>query len=386
MNLQYVKNATAGKAAKMEIYAPIGVDYMEIDGQRFANEIRFLNDHVLPSSINIYINSPGGLVSEGLSIYSAIRDSEIPVNTIITGMAASIAGVISQAGHTREMVDYGRIMIHLPFLENPDNSEKEKNAIAHIADMLITTLTNNTKLSKEEVTALMTAETWLDPTEAQEKGFIDRIIDTKRNKDAEAKALAHYYTKAAAMAKPNLFKHSNMNQVAHFLNLNEAASEAQILKEIQKLKNENKSYSDELIQAGEQEVLLQNEVKALKNEVKNLEEEVKESEKNTAITVVEDAINKGIFKEEKKEELIEKATKDLEGFKLLVDSISIEEKGVSMAQFVKNGRTNASNGDNSKHHGKTFRQLEKEDPKYLDNLRITNKAEFDKLYQAEYGN
>ena len=93
-----------GKAT-MLCYKHIGYDESlgyGIDGNNFANEVLWLNQYSECKSIEVRINSIGGSVSEGLSICSAILNSEKPVTTIIDGMAYSMAGVIAMCGTKRK--------------------------------------------------------------------------------------------------------------------------------------------------------------------------------------------------------------------------------------------------------------------------------------------
>lgn len=62
--------------------------------------------------ISIYINSPGGCLYSCLGLVDIIKTSKTTVNTYITGLAASAAGVIFMAGHNRFMSNYGTLLYH----------------------------------------------------------------------------------------------------------------------------------------------------------------------------------------------------------------------------------------------------------------------------------
>ena len=109
--------------AHINLFSEIGGD--GIQGQSFANEIQLLNEFGV-ETINVHINSGGGSVIEGLSIFSAIKNSEAHVNVFIEGIAASMAGVIAMAGDRIHMTDFSQIMIHNPHTGGED-SEDEKN-------------------------------------------------------------------------------------------------------------------------------------------------------------------------------------------------------------------------------------------------------------------
>jgi ATP-dependent Clp protease protease subunit len=149
---------------------------MGIDGQEFQRELLEL-DSLGKKSIQVWINSPGGVVMDGFSIYNAILKSNTPVDTYNVGIAASIAGVIFMAGRKRIMADYSSLMMHNPF-GGDDNAELEV-----MRNSLGTMLSAKCHLNDAEVLKLMKRTTWMGATEAFEKGFATGIeITSQHNK------------------------------------------------------------------------------------------------------------------------------------------------------------------------------------------------------------
>ena len=70
--------------------------------------------------VTIYINSPGGEVNAGLVIYDAIQGSNLEINMICTGMAASMAAILLAGGQkgNRYILEHSKVMIHEPLLAN----------------------------------------------------------------------------------------------------------------------------------------------------------------------------------------------------------------------------------------------------------------------------
>jgi ATP-dependent protease ClpP protease subunit len=141
-----------------------------IYGSSFLNEV---------DTIKVSINSPGGSVMGGLSIFSALVSSDKKVITHIDGIAASIAAVIFMAGQERTMMEYGLFMIHNPFGGDDKVLNKIKNSL-----MLILGEDNFKNLS-----TMMDEETWLDSTEM--KDLINGVIKIENGemKDVTNKAL-----------------------------------------------------------------------------------------------------------------------------------------------------------------------------------------------------
>src|SRR5206468_3552386 len=107
---------------------------------------------------------PGGLVSDGYNIYNAILKSQTKVDTYCTGMAASIAGVIFQAGRNRIMADYGILMYHNPF--GGDN-----DAINAITDSIATMIAGRCGKDKDAVLLIMHDTTFIRAEDALANGF-----------------------------------------------------------------------------------------------------------------------------------------------------------------------------------------------------------------------
>jgi ATP-dependent protease ClpP protease subunit len=151
-----------------------------IDGDKFMKEMLYLSDTLNKKTIEVWINSPGGLVTKGQSIYHGILTSKANVNTICYGIAASISGVIFQAGKVRKMTDFATLMYHPAY--NPDGT-KDKGLDA-MNDSVIKMIASRTGKTEDETWKIMNAGgktdkgTWLDAKTAKENGFCDEVIDS----------------------------------------------------------------------------------------------------------------------------------------------------------------------------------------------------------------
>lgn len=117
-----VGEANSGEPAYMRFYGRID----EYSARNFNDEFLWLQDYVKPSKIIISINSEGGSVLHGMGTYSIIQNSPIETETIIEGLAASMASIIWAAGTRSLMRDYSILMIHNPFLANDKCNPKDK--------------------------------------------------------------------------------------------------------------------------------------------------------------------------------------------------------------------------------------------------------------------
>lgn len=162
--------------------------YDDVDNwsvQDFLSEFHYLETWIEPSEIVIHINSAGGCVVDGMSVFSAIVNSKYPTKTINDGLAASMGSVIWSAGKEIYMKDYGLLMIHNPFSENKENGQSA--IIESFKKQLATIYTKRFGLSEDEVKSIMDGEgdndgTWYTADEAVNAGFIsqEHIIETEQ--------------------------------------------------------------------------------------------------------------------------------------------------------------------------------------------------------------
>jgi ATP-dependent Clp protease protease subunit len=137
------------------------------------------------SPIHIYINSPGGYVTDTLAIYDTMQYVKNPVHTLCIGQAASGAALLLLAGTKgcRKALPHAEIMLHQPsggmmgkvsdvqrHAERMKSQKAECNAI----------VSKHTKLSIQEAEKLLEWDTFLNASESLEHGIIDSIITHKK--------------------------------------------------------------------------------------------------------------------------------------------------------------------------------------------------------------
>lgn len=145
-----------------------GVLIKGVDGAQWARELMAL-DAMGKRRIKVYINSPGGLVTDGYSICSAMLHSKCMVDTYCRGLACSIAAVAFMCGRKRYMADYGILMFHDPY------GGEDQDALMKMKDSLATVISQRSGLSPVTVSAIMAKTTWLDVSEAIELNIANEI-------------------------------------------------------------------------------------------------------------------------------------------------------------------------------------------------------------------
>jgi ATP-dependent protease ClpP protease subunit len=111
--LYYAPANAAGDPATVQIFDQIGEDWYGGSGLSAKQFSDVLNE-IGNGPLLVEINSPGGNVWDGLSIYNQLRGRKAPVTTRVVGIAASIASIIALAGDRVEMADAALMMIHDP--------------------------------------------------------------------------------------------------------------------------------------------------------------------------------------------------------------------------------------------------------------------------------
>ena len=104
----------------------------------FISQLLYLEEN-FDKPVNIYINSPGGEVNAGLAIYDAIQGSNLTINMICTGMAASMAAILLAGGQKgrRYILKHSKVMIHEPLLS--DGVGGSATSIKNISESILAT-------------------------------------------------------------------------------------------------------------------------------------------------------------------------------------------------------------------------------------------------------
>jgi ATP-dependent Clp protease protease subunit len=190
--------------AELYIYGDIASDsYKWSESDISANDIVNQLQSVHASKIDVYINSYGGEVAQGLAIYNALKRHKAKVTTYVDGFACSIASVIAMAGDVRKMYDNSLLMIHNAWTTACGNVEellKQAEDLKTINDATKKAYLEVVNIDEAELTALLDAETWLTAEKAVEMGFATEIVAAKKPEKASASAqsiICAMLTKAA---------------------------------------------------------------------------------------------------------------------------------------------------------------------------------------------
>lgn len=150
-------------------------------------QLLFLESQDPDRDIQIYLNSPGGMVYAGLGIYDTMQYLKPDVSTICTGMAASMAAVLLCAGAKgkRFALPHSRVMIHQPMggaQGQASDIEIEAQEIMKIKKELYDIIAHHTGKSFDQVWQDSDRDHWMVAAEAKEYGMIDQVLIKDQSK------------------------------------------------------------------------------------------------------------------------------------------------------------------------------------------------------------
>lgn len=177
--LSYQPRASAMEPATIQIFDQIGEDWFGGSGVSAKAFSQTLQD-IGQGPLVVEINSPGGNVWDGLSIYNMLRGRQAPVTTRVVGIAASIASIIALAGDTVEMAEASLFMIHDPsgmVAGTSEDMRKMADALDQHAEVLAGIYAKATGKPTSQIRAAMKAETWFTAQEAIQFGLAHRATE-----------------------------------------------------------------------------------------------------------------------------------------------------------------------------------------------------------------
>ena len=145
----------------------------------------FLEGEDPDRDINLYIQSPGGVVSAGLAIYDTMQFVKCPVSTLCMGLAASMGAVLLTAGATgkRYCLPNAKVMIHQPLggaSGQASDIEIATKEMLKTCDQLNTILAKHTGKPIEQIVKDTDRNYWMTSEEAKNYGLVDEIIEKRR--------------------------------------------------------------------------------------------------------------------------------------------------------------------------------------------------------------
>ena len=153
-------------------------------------QLLFLEAENPKKDISMYINSPGGVVTSGLSIYDTMEYINPDVSTVCIGQAASMGSLLMTAGakKKRYCLPNARIMTHQPsggFQGQASDIEIHAKEIINLRSRLNEIYVKHTGKKIAQIESLMDRDTFLSPTDAVKLGLIDEVVYKRPDKKTD---------------------------------------------------------------------------------------------------------------------------------------------------------------------------------------------------------
>ena len=390
--LKYVVGeAQEAKPVYMRFYGRIN----EESTRQFNDEFLWVQDYVKPSKIVISINSEGGSVLYGMGTFSIIQQCPIEVETIIEGMAASMASVLWAAGTRSYMRDYSILMIHNPFVREENASPDSEQIVKAFQKQIETVYHKRFGLTKEKIREIMDGKegcdgTYFDARSAVSAGILpaDHVLKTSKQVCTKVKNQIEGVVEAGALQKimasinaeledfkpldvsdsiPNQNQINNSNSketmdkeqefafgsVCAQLGLEKDSEVSPVITRIDALKNAEKkareiqaSYDSLKIQkegVDAQLTNVQNELTTVKEELQNYKDAEEAQHKADIEQFVENAISEGKISPDAKSKWVEMAANNFEMVQETLNSIPKRDK---ISTEIANDPANVENAKN----------------------------------------
>ncbi|MBP3822887.1 MAG: ATP-dependent Clp endopeptidase proteolytic subunit ClpP [Bacteroidaceae bacterium] len=162
----------------------LGTEVNDYTANTLQAQLLYLDSSDPGKDISIYINSPGGSVYAGLGIYDTMQFVNSDVQTICTGMAASMAAVLLVAGKEgkRSALPHSRVMIHQPLggvSGQASDIEIEAREIQKLKKELYQIIAEHSHTDFDKVWADSDRNYWMTAEEAKAYGMIDNVLQRK---------------------------------------------------------------------------------------------------------------------------------------------------------------------------------------------------------------
>jgi len=147
-------------------------------------QLLFLESEDPKKEINLYINSPGGLVTAGLGIYDTMQYIKPDVSTLCIGQAASMGSFLLAAGKKgkRFSLPNSRIMVHQPsagFQGQATDIEIHANEVMDLKKRLNEIYSKHTGKSVDDVKKALERDNFMTPDTAKDFGLIDEVVENR---------------------------------------------------------------------------------------------------------------------------------------------------------------------------------------------------------------
>ena len=157
---------------------------------RMQEQLLFLNGEDETKEITMYINGPGGIISDGLGLIDIIKSIKAPVNTVCVGLAASMSALIFINGDKRYMLPNSQLMLHQPLggaFGQASDIELLSAQILKTKANIHQMIANSSALDVKKIEKLTDRDCYIDANTALKYKLADEILISDKIRNLKAK-------------------------------------------------------------------------------------------------------------------------------------------------------------------------------------------------------
>jgi len=164
----------------------VGTQITDQTANLIVAQLLYLSNEDSEAPIQMYINSPGGVIYAGLAIYDTMQMISNPINTLAVGVTASFGTVLLTAGTTgqRFALPHSTIHLHQPLggaQGQATDIEIQANEIMRLRDKLNSILSNHTGQPADKIKKDTERDYWLTAQEAVDYGLVDKVLEPSKD-------------------------------------------------------------------------------------------------------------------------------------------------------------------------------------------------------------
>ena len=164
----------------------VGTQITDQTANLIVAQLLYLSNEDSEAPIEMYINSPGGVIYAGLAIYDTMQMISNPINTVAVGVTASFGTVLLTAGTKgqRFALPHATVHLHQPLggaQGQATDIEIQANEILRLRDKLNTILSHHTGQSVEKIKKDTERDYWLSAEDAVEYGLVDKVLESSKD-------------------------------------------------------------------------------------------------------------------------------------------------------------------------------------------------------------
>lgn len=355
------------KTAEILLYGFIG-SWKDTDSKKFITDFKQLESS--HEQINVRINSGGGDVFEGITIYNTLKNSKATIHVFIDGLAASMASVIALAGKKIFMSRYAQLMIHRVSGSAIGDADKLRETAALMDELEKSLLEIYSVKTGKDAECIQNTwmqrgkDTWFNASDALKEKLVDDIFDgvikQSPKKRTDLEEVWKYYN-LQIQNSHNTETMEILSQFISFYRLNEKSTTQDVLAAMQSQANENSN--------------LKAEVEKLKQQNADFQNLIQTSQKEKVKDLIDAAIKSNRITEDQRGTYTSLAEANYDATKVALNAITPYRSITSQLQTT----------DDPQEEYKTFREYHEKAPQLLAEMKEKDPEKYKSIYKKEFG-